>query len=52
MDLYFLVHTFITGTFNPTSELAISIERPTNKAKTEIETQSVIIETKISKNSL
>ena len=50
--LYFLIHTAITKIFNPSSELAIPIAITTNKARWELKTQLVTVETKISKISV
>ena len=47
IDLYFLISAFIIQTFNPTAELSIPIGIPNNKAKPEIKTKTVIVETKI-----
>ena len=52
IDLYFLIPAVTTQIFTPIAELAILIEIPTNEAKTEMETYSVIEEMKISKCSI
>ena len=44
IDSYFLIPTVVTQSVNPTTEIAITLGIPTNKAKTEIETQAVILE--------
>ena len=51
IDLYFLIHAVITKLFNPTEEL-VPIGIPTNEVKVEIKTQSMTIETNISKYSI
>ena len=48
-DLYLLIPAVIIQIFNATAELSIPIGVQPNDAKAEIETQPVIIETKISK---
>ena len=47
--LIFLIPAIITQIFIPITELAIPIGIATNEAKAEIETQPVIVETKIRK---
>ena len=49
IDLNFLIPAVIVQIFIPTAELVIPTGTETNKANTEIETQPVIVETKISK---
>ena len=52
IQLNCLIAAVITQIFNPTAELAIPKGMPTNEAKEEIETQAVIVQTKISKCSM
>ena len=47
--VYFLIHTVTAQNVNPTAELPIPTEAQTNEANAEIETQSVTVQTKISK---
>ena len=47
--LIFLIPAIITQIFIPITELAIPIGIPTNETKAEIETQPMIVETKIRK---
>ena len=49
INLNFLIPGATTQTFDPTAEMAIPIGMPTNRAKVETETESVTVETKISK---
>ena len=49
IDLYFLIPAVIAQCFIPTAELVIPIGTQTNEANAEIETQPVIVGTKISK---
>ena len=51
IDLYFLISAVIAQMFNPTAQLAILTRTQTNEANAEIETQRVIVETKIRKCS-
>ena len=51
IDLYFFIPAVIAQFFIPTAELVIPAGTQTNKANTEIETQLVIVEAKISKFS-
>ena len=50
-DLYFIIPEVIAQIFNPTEELLIPIEIPTNEGNAEIETQPVRAETKIRESS-
>ena len=50
-DLYFLIPAVIPQVFIPTAELVIPTGPKTNEANAEIETQTVIVETKISQCS-
>ena len=47
--LCFLIHAVTAQNVNPTAELAIPTEAQTNEANAEIKTQSVTVQTKISK---
>ena len=51
IDLYFLIPLVIAPTFIPTAELVIPAGTGNDEANAEIETQSVTVETKISKCS-
>ena len=51
-DLYFLIPAVITQIFNPIAELVIPIGIPTEEAKTEMETDPVTVEIKISACSI
>ena len=51
IDLNFLIPAVITQIFVPTAELAIPSGTPTNEANSDIETQPMIIEIKITKYS-
>ena len=46
--LYFLIPLVITQAFTPIAELVIYIEIPTKEAKAEMETQSLVVEIKVS----
>ena len=50
-DLYFIIPEVIAQIFNPTEELLIPIEIPTNEGNAEIETQPLRAETKIRESS-
>ena len=52
IKLYFLIPVVITQTFNPTAQFAIPTEIPTKEANTEIETQSIKVEDKLSNCSI
>ena len=52
VDLHFLFPEIIAKFFNSTAELAKPIIIPTNEAKSENETNSVITEAKISNHSM
>ena len=52
MDLYFLIPAVITQIFHPTAEFTIPTGAPTKEAKSEMETHSVTVETKIIKCSI
>ena len=52
IKLYFLIPVVITQTFNPTAQLAIPTEIPTKEANTEIETQPIKVEDKLSNCSI
>ena len=52
IDLYFLVPAVIAQIFKTTAELVLPTETQTNEANTEIGTQPVIVEAKISKCSI
>ena len=49
IDVYFLIPAVISKIFIPTAELVIPTGTETNEANSEIETQSVIVQAKISK---
>ena len=51
IDLYFLIPAVTAQIFVPTAELVIPTGTQTNEANAEIETQQIIVETKISKCS-
>ena len=48
IDLYLLIPAVIAQILNPAAELAIRTGTPTVKAKAEIKTEPVIVQTKIS----
>ena len=48
-DLHLLVPEIMAQIFNPTAELAIPTETPTNEVNSEIETQPLTAETKTKK---
>ena len=50
-DPYFLFTTVIIQMFNPTAELVIPTGIATNEVNAEVETQPVIVQSKISKTS-
>ena len=52
IELYFLIAAVIAQIFNPTAELAIPIETPTKKSKTEIQIHPVIVAPKNKKCSI
>ena len=52
IDLYFLIPAVITKIFNPIAEFVIPTETSTKRAKAEIKTHPVIVETKASKCSI
>ena len=51
IDWYFLIPAVTPQIFVPTAELVIPTGTQTNEANAEIETQQIIVETKISKCS-
>ena len=52
IDLDFLTPVNFTQIFNPTGKLVIPIGTPVKEGKTEIETHSVTVETKISRYTI
>ena len=51
IELYFLIPAFDAQIFNPSAELAIPTETPTNERDAETETQPLTVETKTRKYS-